>query len=146
MVECVLRPATADDVGVARNLLAAEGLPTEDLSGDNLAIVAEVAGAVAGLIGLECFADRGLLRSLVVAGDYRGLGLGNKLVAALEDHARDRGVRELWLLTIDADRWFAGIAYDVVDRDAAPEDIRNTREFSSLCPGDAVLMRKVLAR
>lgn len=144
MVECVLRPATAADVHVARALLAAEGLPTEDLSDDNLAIVAEAAGDVAGLIGLERFAHRGLLRSLVVAGNYRGLGLGNKLVAALEDHARALGIRELWLLTIDADRWFAGIAYDAVERDAAPRDIRNTREFSSLCPGDAVLMRKVL--
>lgn len=144
MAECALRPATADDVQAARALLAAEGLPTEDLSGDNLAIVAEVGGDIAGVIGVERFADRGLLRSLVVAGNYRGLGLGNKLVAALEDHARVLGLRELWLLTIDADRWFAGIAYDTVERDAAPQDIRDTREFSSLCPGDAVLMRKVL--
>ena len=144
MADYRLRPATNDDVPVVCTMLAAEGLPTEDLAGGKLAIIAEADGDIAGAIGLESFANRGLLRSLVVASQYRGQGLGNKLVTALEDHARACGLDELWLLTIDADNWFAGRAYEVMERGDAPEDIRNTREFAGLCPGDAVLMRKVL--
>ena len=64
------------------------------------------------------------------------------LVDALEAMARSRGIVELWLLTIDADAWFARLNYLVRERDDAPVDIRNTREFSGLCPGDAVLMSK----
>jgi amino-acid N-acetyltransferase len=146
MADWRLRPASPDDLGVARGMLAAAGLPTEDLSSESLAIVAEAAGDIAGIIGLERFTGRGLLRSLVVSDRFRGRGLGNTLVAALEEHALEMGVTELWLLTIDADRWFAGHAYEVIERGDAPEDIRNTREFSSLCPGDAVLMRKELSR
>lgn len=146
MADWSLRPATSADLDVARAMLAAEGLPTEDLSSGCLTIVAEAAGNVAGIIGLERFRRRGLLRSLVVATEFRGSGLGNALVAALEDHAQSIGLDELWLLTIDADRWFAGIAYEAIERGDAPQEIRDTREFSTLCPGDAVLMRKVMSR
>lgn len=146
MADWHLRPATPGDLQVAQEMLAAAGLPTEDLSSESLVFVAEAAGELTGVIGLERFAGRGLLRSLVVSGRFRGRGLGNALVAALEEHALETGLKELWLLTIDADRWFAGLAYDAVERSAAPRDISGTREFSSLCPGDAVLMRKVLSR
>jgi amino-acid N-acetyltransferase len=97
-----------------------------------------------GVIGLESFENLGLLRSLVVSRAARGSGIGAALVAALEAVCRELGVRELWLLTIDADAFFAKLGYVTRSRDAAPEAIRNTAEFSGLCPGDAVLMSKEL--
>jgi len=71
-------------------------------------------------------------------------GVGKALVEALEKMAIEKGVSELWLLTIDADAWFAQLGYRVQEREAAPPAIQKTEEFSSLCPGDAVLMRKNL--
>lgn len=144
MVDWSFRPAIPADVHVARELLAAEGLPTEDLSVECLAIVAEVSGNIAGMIGLETYDGAGLLRSLVVAKKFRGSGLGNALVAALEKLAGQDGLGEMWLLTIDADRWFATLGYVAQERADAPQEIRETEEFSSLCPGDAVLMKKTL--
>ncbi len=123
-------------------LLSDAGLPLDDLAVDHLAFVAEEDGELHGLIGLERFGEVGLLRSLVVASHSRGRGLGRKLVSALEAHARDCGVAELWLLTIDADAFFERLGYGVRRRDAAPDAIRATAEFSVLCPADAVLMSK----
>jgi len=65
-------------------------------------------------------------------------------VAALESQAASQGIRELWLLTIDADAWFEKLGYGARQRDQAPEAITRTAEFASLCPGDAVLMQKTL--
>ena len=72
----------------------------------------------------------------------RSGGIGRRLVAALESKATGLGITELWLLTIDADPYFSRLEYVVMDRTAAPDVIRDTAEFSSLCPGDAVLMQK----
>ncbi len=141
-----IRPAQASDLTVAMAWLSGEGLPTDDLTADHMDafIIATQAGESVGMIGLEKFGNVGLLRSLVVDEAGRGAGLGERLVAELELTARNEHVDELWLLTIDADPFFARHGYIVSERDAAPEAIRDTAEFSTLCPGDAVLMHKRL--
>ena len=139
-----IRPAQASDLTVATAWMSAEGLPNDDLTVDHMDsfIVATQVGEPVGMIGIERFAEVGLLRSLIVDTACRGAGLGARLVMALELSARNEHIDELWLLTIDADRFFTRHGYVVVERDAAPEVIRNTAEFSALCPGDAVLMCK----
>ena len=137
-----IRPARRGDFDAVTSLLSGAGLPVEDLSGECMAdfLVASSEGSLAGVIGLQA----GLLRSLVVAPDSRTAGVGRRLVAALEAHARRRGLTELWLLTIDADRYFAGLGYRAKERHDAPQAIRETAEFALLCPGTATLMHKNL--
>ncbi|MBT8101400.1 MAG: GNAT family N-acetyltransferase [Gammaproteobacteria bacterium] len=137
-----IRPSTATDLPAAIALLRAADLPTEDLTASHLALVAEGEAGVLGVIGLERCRDVGLLRSLVVSPLARGRGLGRSLEVALESTARERGVRELWLLTIDADAFFSSLNFRIRQRDTAPEAIRGSAEFLTLCPGDAVLMSK----
>ena len=132
------------DLAIARQMLFDAGLPIEDVTIEHLALVAEQEGVVCGLVGLEQFEQSGLLRSLVIAEEYRSGGLGRLLVEALEQLAADRNIGELWLLTIDADGWFARLGYTEQARELAPAAIQQTEEFSSLCPGDAVLMKKSL--
>ncbi len=145
MSKPVLRAPLHSDVAVAKQLLAAAGLPVADVSIDRLALVAEQDGVVGGLIGLEQFENVGLLRSLVIAKEYRSGGLGSLLVEALEQLAIEEEIGELWLLTIDADGWFARLGYTEQVRESAPAAIQQTEEFSSLCPGGAVLMKKNLS-
>ena len=140
----IVRPPQAADFEPVRALLDGAGLPTADLVVTHIAFVADEGGAPVGAIGLEHFGDCGLLRSLVVAPSARSGGIGRKLVAALEQHAQALGETELWLLTIDADGYFAGHGYALRRRDEAPASIRKTAEFSGLCPGHAVLMSKRL--
>jgi amino-acid N-acetyltransferase len=107
-------------------------------------LVAAAEGAPVGMIGLEQFGGVGLLRSLVVNPSAQNGGIGRRLVDALELQALELGIKDLWLLTIDANSYFLKLGYDVMDRTDAPDVIRGTAEFSGLCPGDAVLMRKCL--
>lgn len=141
-----IRPARAGDFEVATKLLQASGLPVDDLSAQRIGnfLAASIDGALVGFIGLESFPNIGLLRSLVVDPGTRDAGLGRLLVTELEARARQSGITELWLLTIDADRYFSKLGYQVQERHAAPEVIRRTDEFSTLCPGDAVLMKKTI--
>ena len=140
----LIRHATAADLPFAIEQLGAAELPTGDLTSAHLALAAEGEVGLAGVIGLEGFGDVALLRSLVVSPRARGAGVGRALVQALESSAKEQGFRELWLLTNDADAFFSGIGFVECDRGSAPDAIRGSSEFSSLCPADAVLMRKRL--
>lgn len=141
-----IRKAVAADLVAARSWLSEAGLPIEDLTPDHMQnfLVTMADHQPVGMIGLEQFGKTGLLRSLIVDPSVRSEGLGAQLVGALERRAAESGVNELWLLTIDADRYFANLGYEAEERSAAPQSIRATDEFSTLCPGDAVLMRKTL--
>ena len=142
--DITIRQATASDLEAAQTWLADSGLPIEDLTPQHMAnfLVALDGVKPVGMIGLEQFDTIGLLRSLVVDPSARGGGVGAQLVAALELRASELGVTELWLLTIDADPYFANLGYAVMERNDTPNAIRNTAEFSELCPGDAALMIK----
>jgi amino-acid N-acetyltransferase len=141
-----LRQALADDWEAVQALLLASDLPVDDLGPERLDgfLIAEDDEGIVGLIGLEVLGTTGLLRSLVVEKTARRSGLGGKLVGALESAAEAAGIAELWLLTIDAERFFQRHNFEIVDRAVAPEEIRNSEEFSTLCPGTAYLMRKAL--
>ncbi|MDH3490965.1 MAG: arsenic resistance N-acetyltransferase ArsN2 [Gammaproteobacteria bacterium] len=139
-----IRPATVSDLPVAIELLRKAGLPTEDLTTRQLALVAEGGAGMLAVIGMEEFGAIGLLRSLLVSPLARGEGVGRALVEALEVSAHARGIAELWLLTIDADPYFSNLGFSVRNRDVAPAAIRGSKEFSSLCPDNAVLMSKHL--
>jgi amino-acid N-acetyltransferase len=142
-----LRQANTGDWKVIEALLLESGLPVDDLDPEKVSgfLVAEDESEIVGLIGLQLHDRIGLLRSLVVSKPARSLGLGGKLVGALESAAQVAGVTELWLLTTDAQRFFERHGFEIVAREAVPASIQQTEEFSSLCPGTAFLMRKKLA-
>jgi arsenate reductase len=140
-------PATADDLDAIRSLLDAAGLPTADLApGTRVEFrVARSGERVVAAIGLERHGTAGLLRSLVVAPEHRGTGVGGALVDALERDACASGVRELWLLTQTAERFFAARGWRPAERAAAPASIRESAEFSALCPASAACLTRSLA-
>jgi len=105
---------------------------------------ARAAEPVSGVIGLQSFEEVGLLRSLVVAKSARSAGCGSKLVQAVERNANAAGIRQLWLLTTDARDYFENRGFRAVSRELAPPAIRQTAEFTSLCPASAILMLKTL--
>lgn len=141
-----LRQAREKDWQMVRDLLVASSLPIDDLGPDRLDrfLVAEDGGELIGLIGLDIYGTTGLLRSLVVAEPARRAGLGGKLVGALESAAQTAGITDLWLLTIDAEKFFVRHGFDIVEREVAPDEIRETDEFGDLCPQTAYLMTKTI--
>jgi amino-acid N-acetyltransferase len=140
-----IRPAGAADLALSIDFLRKAGLPVADLSVERLAFIAEIDDVFQGVIGVESFGKIALLRSLVVSTNAREAGIGPALVTALEVACLANGVLELWLLTIDADRFFEKLGFATRDRVDAPDAIRSTGEFGGLCPGDAILMSKNLS-
>ena len=118
-----------------RRLLSDAKLPTADLTPEHLKhfIGCGPEQAPKGVVGLEIYGPDALLRSLAVEDKTRGHGCGKALVAEAERYAKEQGVRRIYLLTTNAAKFFGNLGYGVVARDDAPECIRRTAEFSSLC-------------
>jgi amino-acid N-acetyltransferase len=130
----------------AKQLLEAAALPTSDLTDAHMDdfFYCGSAAAPVGLVGLEFRGDAALLRSLAVASDLRGSGLGRALVDKAEAHARARGARAIFLLTTTAESFFKNRGYVPADRATAPEAIRTSREFADLCPASSAFLVKHL--
>ncbi|WP_350029270.1 MULTISPECIES: arsenic resistance N-acetyltransferase ArsN2 [unclassified Caballeronia] len=140
--------AQVTELAQIKALLTASGLPATDITEthlDRFLVVHNPGGdVVVASVGLERFADGAMLRSLAVAKEYQNLGLGRLLVLRAEQMAMDEGCTQLWLLTTTADEFFRKRGYIVIDRHAVPQDVRQSTEFSQLCPASAVCLYKVL--
>lgn len=138
-----LRALTPDDMPAARELLAASDLPTDDLDDPSISLVGAFANAsLVGVVGLQTCGSVGLLRSLAVVPQRRGDGVARALCEHVFDLAAARTLPTLWLLTTTAKDYFTRHAFEAVPRDEAPDAIRATAQFSSLCPSSAHVMRR----
>ncbi len=138
-----IRQATAEDLPGIRRLLEDNRLPTADLENSvPVLFVARDGPLLVGAGGFEVHGASGLLRSVVVADRLRGTGLGRTLVGSVEAAARQWGLQELELLTETASDFFARLGYVDIARENAPEAIRRSAEFKSICPQSAHCMSK----
>jgi N-acetylglutamate synthase-like GNAT family acetyltransferase len=133
-------PAT--DLDIVRDLLQSAGLPSEDIGLDPEArfYLLQTGDETIGLAGIECHGQEALLRSLVVRPEYRGQGLAARLVAHIQQIAAGQGATALYLLTTSAADYFRRHGFSDMERALTPATIRQTREFSKLCPGHAMLL------
>jgi amino-acid N-acetyltransferase len=138
-------PACAEDLIAIRALLERSGLPTSDLqsAGPEFAVIREK-GQVIAAGALQRFGSSALVRSLVVAPERRGTGLGQAIVSELERRASAARISRLILLTQTAADFFAHQGYRVIERSSAPKDIKGSEEFRSLCSSSATCMAKSL--
>lgn len=140
-----IRRGHAADCPAVVKLLAGVGLPTKDLpAARDLRFWVADGDMLIGVIGLERFGAEGLLRSLAVAPEHRQRGLGHELVERLERDAEAEGIDRLVLLTETAEHFFRHLDYEVIDRAAVSEPVRQSAEFQSLCPMSAICMAKYL--
>jgi amino-acid N-acetyltransferase len=138
-------PASPQDCIAIRALLERCGLPTRDLESarPEFTVVCE-GGQVIAAGALQRFGSSALLRSVAVAPDHRGSGLGQTIVSELERVARGAEISQLVLLTQTAVEFFARQGYRVIERGTAPHDMQSSEEFRSLCPSSATCMAKSL--
>lgn len=139
-----IAPAIAEDLEPIRQLLDGQGLPNSDIDERSLNtfLVLRDEQQIFGLVGLDVLGSVAMLRSLVVRSEFRSAGLGGQLVAAAEAHALKLGLSTLYLLTTDADRYFAAKGYRLLERTDAPPEIKLHPQFRSLCPSTSILMSK----
>ncbi len=141
-----IRAARPDDWPAVSTLLSAAKLPLDGAEA-HLAdfLLAESAGRLVGVMGVERHADGALLRSAAVAATWRGGGVGRSLLEALVARSRDAGDRALFLLTETAEHWFSRFGFARISRDEVPASVQASVEFTTACPASATVMRRELA-
>lgn len=145
MTTPALRPAVLADLAACRGLVQACGLPLGGLErGFPGGYVVAVDASLVGCAGVEPYAEVGLLRSVAVAPEARGRGLGERLTRSRIAHARTMGLESLWLLTTTAPAYFSRLGFAVVDRAAAPHALQGSAEFAEVCPASATCMRLLI--
>lgn len=140
-----IEPAQPTDDELVEGLLADAGLPLDGAAAAfDRGVVARDATGLVGAAALEAFGEAGLLRSVVVAAGWRGLGLGRALVAHVEQMARTGGISQIYLITETASGYFPRLGYQPVPRDSAPAAIAGSIEFTTACSSSAIVMHRRL--
>ena len=140
-----LRRAGPADLEAVETLLRDVKLPTDGV-GDWVERfwVGEHAGTVVGVAGMERYGQAGLLRSVAVARDWQGSGIGRALVDRVLEESRAAGVQDVFLLTTTAEHYFRRLGFACVGRECVPDAMRASAEFTGAGPASAVVMRKAL--
>ena len=132
MSEITLSPAQPAHVPAMKALLEAHHLPSNELE-DWLEhfVVAEREGRLVGCGGLELYADdaAGLVRSMAVDGDLHGTGVGGRILAWVEEHARELELQRLFLFTLDKAPFYERFGYELVAYDTFPPAARNSFQY-----------------
>lgn len=140
----VAEPARPHDLRGALDLLGRSELAERDVAEGwgHYFVVREDDGRIVGVAGLEVHGGDGLLRSVAVDPAYRGQALGTRLVAAAMERAALLRLRDVYLLTTTAERWFARRGFAACPRESAPTAIAASWEFRAGCPATAVFMKR----
>ncbi|MBL1275701.1 MAG: GNAT family N-acetyltransferase [Ectothiorhodospiraceae bacterium] len=139
------RAAKITDLQEIKKLLKTSNLPSGDCVEhlDNF-IVVENSGEIIGVGGFEIYGGDGLLRSIVVAPNNRGKGIGGEIYKLIEQKASSLRVGNLFLLTESAEKYFLNLEFSVISRVDVPASIKGTKQFKELCPSSATVMRCVI--
>ena len=144
---CVeFRGARSGDLPEVLALLRKAELPSAGVSETfSDFFVAEQDGRLIGAAGLEVYGSSALLRSVVVEDEWRGSGVGGRLIDLALGEAKARGIEDVFLLTTTAENYFPRFGFACVGRKEVSAGVKASMEFQGACPASAVVMRKTLA-
>jgi amino-acid N-acetyltransferase len=124
------RPSEAHAIAQLNNFFADQHLMlrrTPELisfSVDDYLVAVDERGRVMGCGALKEYSPSvAEVAAIAVSPEAQGSGLGRRIVAAVEDLARKRGIPEVFALTLEP-RFFEALGYQRVDRARYPEKIR----------------------
>jgi amino-acid N-acetyltransferase len=141
-VSTPIRQAEPRELPDVLGLLKECGLPPDGVE-ENLDsfLVARESQTLLGTVGLECYGDAGLLRSLAVVPGRRGRRLGARLVEAVLGRAKENGIRTIYLLTDTATNFFPRFGFERIPREELDPRLGASQELQGACPETAVAMR-----
>ncbi|PWI47256.1 hypothetical protein CEE45_12735 [Candidatus Heimdallarchaeota archaeon B3_Heim] len=96
---------------------------------------------VVGCIGVEIYDNTGLLRSIGIHPSYQGKGFGQQMVSRLEEFSSEKELNSLYLLTETAEKFFLNLGYKYVSREEVDPNIKQSIEFTKLCPSSPVMVK-----
>src|SRR5918996_4925303 len=140
-----LRQASGPDLPAIASLLHEGGLPAgaaRERVGRT--VVAESDRRVIATAAWEPVGDAALLRSVAVGADVRGTGAGLLVSAAALRQAARAGIRDVYLVTTDADGFFSRCGFRSIPREELPEAVAAHKQITRECPSTAPVMRLTL--
>jgi amino-acid N-acetyltransferase len=139
----MIRPAEAADLSAVLALLAEARLPTEGVADHfrSFVVIADD-GRIVASAGVERHGDAALLRSLAVAPDVRGSGLGAAILRRAL-HEAEGCALGLYALTTTAASYLARFGFEPVPRASLPPQLLASRELQDACPDSATVMKWV---
>ncbi len=131
-----------EELGELKMFLELNKLPFKDISlnGNIFLLFYDDEGNVIGSAGLEIYGEAGLMRSIAVRSEDRGKKLGARIVDEILLCARDNNLRSVFLLTETAYKFFLKKGFQDFSRNDVPEAVKNSSEFSLVCPASAKCM------
>lgn len=140
-----LRGATGPDLPAIAQLLHDGGLPA-GAARERVArtVVAQADRDVIATAAWEPVGDAALVRSIAVTPDARGSGTGLLVTAAILRQVSRAGIREVFLVTTDAERFFTRCGFRPVQREDLPEAVASHKQLTRDCPSNAAVMRLTL--
>ena len=96
-----------------------------------------------GCIGIEIYGNVGLLLSVAIHPSFQGKGLGQQMVSKMEEYSAEKGLRNIYLLTDTVEKFFLKLGYLLISRDEADPRVKQSIEFTTLCPSSPVMMKKI---
>ena len=139
----MIRQAVPQDLPAVLALLAEAKLPTDGVADHfHSFFVVDDGRRIVASAGLELRGDAALLRSLAVAADARGAGLGAAVLrrALLAAGDRKDGV---YALTTTAEAYLSRFGFEPVLRTSLPPQLFESSELQDACPASAAVMKKV---
>lgn len=98
---------------------------------------------IIGVIGLEIYEDVGLVRSVGIAKSHQDMGLGKKLVEALELYAFERSLKEIFLFTETAETFFSKhFEFRKIPVSEVDSRIKQSKEYT-LCQTSTVMIKTI---
>jgi N-acetylglutamate synthase-like GNAT family acetyltransferase len=145
--ELTLGSARADELDAVLAILCGAELPTAGITDffPGGYVVARSGSSVVAVAGLEIHGDVALLRSVAVLPEQRGSGLARQLVENRLRAAREQSLRAVYLLTTTASDYFRGLGFQDRARTEAPEVLRQSSEFRTVCPESAACLVKIVS-
>jgi len=122
-------------------LLKENKLPYEDIVSSKVIFFSKKKeDTIIGCIGIEEFGTDALLRSFAVSDAFKGKAIGKELLTDLLEYLKSKHFKTVHLLTTTAASYFSNYGFVVSTKNTAPESIKNTQEFTSICPDSAIYM------
>src|SRR5437588_12001247 len=137
----IIEAAHVDDLPAILALLQKSGLPQDGLSDHVVTtLVASEDHTIVGSAALELYGTVALLRSVAVADQLRGQGLGQQLTQKALKLAEQHGVTLVYLLTETASAFFPRFGFRPISRSEVSPAIHASTEWTTACPDTAQAM------
>lgn len=137
----MIRQAERHDLAAVLALLAEAELPTAGVAEHfGSFFVADEGGRIVASAGIERHGDAALLRSLAVAPDVRGTGLGAAILRRAL-HEADGQAGGVYALTTTAEPYLSRFGFQRVSRSAVPAPLLESRELRDACPTSAAVLK-----